>query len=163
MQSCLRDRRDQRSGQDGDRTVQRPDCAAVRQTRSGTARRGRRSHAQGPPWGLASEDRVLPVTTYWRTNLTMRQIAALFGTSKSAADRIIATSRPSSPSGPGSASRETVLIVAELDRGRSRRGVGGPGARRRSRVRRRARPRPGLARRRVKSLDLYLFMKPSKH
>lgn len=31
---------------------------------------------------------MLPVATYWRTKLTMRQIAALFGTSKSAAARI---------------------------------------------------------------------------
>jgi hypothetical protein len=35
------------------------------------------------------EDRVLLVTTYWRTNLTLRQLAPLFGVSKSAADRII--------------------------------------------------------------------------
>ena len=35
------------------------------------------------------EDRILLVTAYWRTNLTMRQIAPLFGISKSAADRII--------------------------------------------------------------------------
>jgi len=38
---------------------------------------------------LAFEDRVLLVAAYWRTNLTMRQLAVLFGTSKSAADRII--------------------------------------------------------------------------
>ncbi|MEV6995673.1 transposase [Streptomyces sp. NPDC093228] len=31
----------------------------------------------------------LLVTTYWRTNLTLRQLAPLFGVSKSAADRII--------------------------------------------------------------------------
>ncbi|GAA4032396.1 hypothetical protein GCM10022232_92920 [Streptomyces plumbiresistens] len=35
------------------------------------------------------EDRVLLVTTYLRTNLTTRQLAPLFGISKSAADRII--------------------------------------------------------------------------
>ncbi|MFG3155371.1 transposase family protein [Streptomyces sp. NPDC048219] len=35
------------------------------------------------------EDRTLLVTAYWRTNLTMRQLAPLFGISKSAADRII--------------------------------------------------------------------------
>lgn len=44
---------------------------------------------RGRPWSLGFEDRVLLVATYWRTNLTMRQLAALFGTSKSAADRII--------------------------------------------------------------------------
>jgi hypothetical protein len=32
------------------------------------------------------EDRVLLVAAYWRTNLTLRQIAPLFGVSKSAAD-----------------------------------------------------------------------------
>ncbi|MFF4248954.1 transposase [Streptomyces sp. NPDC001822] len=43
----------------------------------------------GRPWSLSLEDRVLLVTAYWRTNLTMRQIAPLFGISKSAADRVI--------------------------------------------------------------------------
>ena len=38
---------------------------------------------------LSLEDRLLLVATYWRTNLTMRQLAPLFGVSKSAADRII--------------------------------------------------------------------------
>jgi hypothetical protein len=32
---------------------------------------------------------VLLVAAYWRTNLTLRQLAPLFGVSKSAADRII--------------------------------------------------------------------------
>ncbi|WP_189152463.1 transposase, partial [Streptomyces lacrimifluminis] len=44
---------------------------------------------RGRPWSLALEDRILLVTAYWRTNLTMRQLAPLFGVSKSAADRII--------------------------------------------------------------------------
>lgn len=43
----------------------------------------------GRPWGLPLEDRILLVAAYWRTNLTMRQLALLFGISKSAADRII--------------------------------------------------------------------------
>ncbi len=43
----------------------------------------------GRPWGLPLEDRVLLVAAYWRTNLTLRQLAPLFGISKSAADRII--------------------------------------------------------------------------
>ncbi|PJI99876.1 DDE superfamily endonuclease [Streptomyces sp. 2333.5] len=38
---------------------------------------------------LPLEDRVLLMTVYWRINLTMRQLAALFGVSKSAVDRII--------------------------------------------------------------------------
>ena len=44
---------------------------------------------QERPWGLPFEDRVLLVATYWRTNLTMRQLAAVFGVSKSAAARVI--------------------------------------------------------------------------
>ncbi|MGW1512463.1 transposase [Streptomyces sp. NPDC002394] len=44
---------------------------------------------KGRPWSLPLEDRTLLVTAYWRTNLTMRQLAPLFGVSKSAADRII--------------------------------------------------------------------------
>ncbi|AJF70401.1 transposase (plasmid) [Streptomyces vietnamensis] len=44
---------------------------------------------KGRPWSLSLEDRTLLVTVYWRTNLTMRQFAPLFGISKSAADRII--------------------------------------------------------------------------
>lgn len=53
----------------------------------------RREHGadqqRGRPWSLSLEDRVLLVTVYWRTNLTMRQLAPLFGVSKSAAGRII--------------------------------------------------------------------------
>ncbi|MFH8258924.1 transposase [Streptomyces roseolus] len=44
---------------------------------------------KGRPWSLPLEDRVLLVAAYWRTNLTLRQLALLFGVSKSAADRII--------------------------------------------------------------------------
>ncbi|GAA1542223.1 hypothetical protein GCM10009730_59070 [Streptomyces albidochromogenes] len=32
---------------------------------------------------------MLLVTAYWRTNWTLRQLASLFGVSKSAADRVI--------------------------------------------------------------------------
>ncbi|MGP4008422.1 transposase family protein [Streptomyces sp. 4N124] len=56
--------------------------AALRREGADAVRRGR-------PWSLPLEDRVLLVTTYWRTNLTMRQLAPLFCISKSAADRII--------------------------------------------------------------------------
>ncbi len=44
---------------------------------------------KGRPWSLPLEDRVLLVAAYWRTNLTLRQLAPLLGVSKSAADRII--------------------------------------------------------------------------
>ena len=67
---------------------------------------------KGRPWGLAFEDRVLLVTTYWRTNLTIRQIAALFGTSKSAAGRIIDDLAPKLALQPRKRyAPDTVLIV----------------------------------------------------
>ncbi|GAA3946364.1 hypothetical protein GCM10022244_61540 [Streptomyces gulbargensis] len=50
---------------------------------------------KGRPWSLPLEDRVLHVAAYWRTNLTLRQLAPLFGVSKSAADRIIGHLGPS--------------------------------------------------------------------
>ncbi|AEY94013.1 putative transposase [Streptomyces hygroscopicus subsp. jinggangensis 5008] len=40
------------------------------------------------------DDRVLLVAAYWRTNLTLRQLAPLFGVSKSSADRIIDRTAP---------------------------------------------------------------------
>lgn len=52
-------------------------------------REGADATRKGRPWGLPLEDRVLLLAAYWRTNLTMRQLAPLFGVSKSAADRII--------------------------------------------------------------------------
>jgi len=44
---------------------------------------------RGRPWSLPLQDRVLLVAAYWRTNLTLRQLALLFGISTSAADRVI--------------------------------------------------------------------------
>ncbi|CAM5739774.1 hypothetical protein SHIRM173S_00920 [Streptomyces hirsutus] len=49
---------------------------------------------QGRPWSLPLEDRVLLVVAYWRTNLTLRQLAPLFGVSKSAAARIVRCTGP---------------------------------------------------------------------
>jgi hypothetical protein len=43
---------------------------------------------------LPLADRLLLVATYWRTNLTMRQIGPLFGVSHSAAHRVIDTIGP---------------------------------------------------------------------
>ncbi len=40
---------------------------------------------RGRLWSLPLEDRVLLVTAYWRTNLTLRQFAPLSGVSKSTA------------------------------------------------------------------------------
>lgn len=61
---------------------------------------------------LSLEDRILLVTAYWRTNLTMRQLAPLFGLSKSAADRIIDHLGPLLALQPRQRfGKDTVLIV----------------------------------------------------
>lgn len=67
---------------------------------------------KGRPWSLPLEGRVLLVAAYWRTNLTLRQLAPLFGISKSAADRIIDHLAPSLALQPRKRFRkDTVLIV----------------------------------------------------
>lgn len=67
---------------------------------------------QGRPWSLPLEDRVLLVAAYWRTNLTLRQLAPLFGISKSAADRTIDHLGPSLSLQPRERFRKgTALIV----------------------------------------------------
>ncbi|MEU0840386.1 transposase [Streptomyces sp. NPDC005962] len=67
---------------------------------------------KGRPWSLSLEDRVLLVAAYWRTNLTLRQLAPLFGVSKSAADRIVNHLGPSVALQPRRRFRkDTVLIV----------------------------------------------------
>ncbi|MFE2432755.1 transposase [Streptomyces sp. NPDC059373] len=79
--------------------------AALRREGADAVRRGR-------PWSLALEDRVLLVVAYWRTNLTMRQLAPLFGVSKSAADRIIVQLGPLMSLQPRRRfAKDTVLIV----------------------------------------------------
>ncbi|MEY2233046.1 MULTISPECIES: transposase [Streptomyces] len=55
--------------------------AALRREGADPVRKGR-------PWSLPLEDRVLLVAACWRTNLTLRQLAPLFGVSKSAVGRI---------------------------------------------------------------------------
>jgi hypothetical protein len=68
--------------------------------------------ARGRPWKLPLEDRVLLVTAYWRTNLTLRQLAPLFGISKSAADRVIDHLGPMLALQPRKRFRkDTVLVV----------------------------------------------------
>jgi hypothetical protein len=67
---------------------------------------------RGRPWSLPLEDRALLVAAYWRTNMTMRQLAPLFGVSKSAADRIIDHLGPLLALQPRKRfARDTVLIV----------------------------------------------------
>jgi hypothetical protein len=43
----------------------------------------------GRPWSLPLADRVLLIAVYYRTNLTMRQVAPLFGIKQAAVHRII--------------------------------------------------------------------------
>lgn len=52
-------------------------------------RRGAEQTGVGRRWGLSLPDRVLLIAVYYRTNLTLRQVALLFGISKSAAGRVI--------------------------------------------------------------------------
>lgn len=55
---------------------------------------------------------MLLVATYWCTNVTLRQVALLFGTSKSAADRILNHLAPLLAISPARRRREgTVYIV----------------------------------------------------
>ncbi|BBC29138.1 hypothetical protein SGFS_004290 [Streptomyces graminofaciens] len=66
------------------------------------------------------EDGLLLVAAYWRTNLTTRQLAPLFGVSKSAAHRIIDQLGPLPTLQPRRRfANDTVLIV---DGSQSRRG-----------------------------------------
>ncbi|MBW8698220.1 hypothetical protein MBT84_01405 [Streptomyces sp. MBT84] len=75
-------------------------------------REGADSVRKGWPWSLPLEDRVLLVTAYWRTNLTPRQLALLFGVSKSAAAPIIDHLGPRLAVQPRRRFRQdTVLIV----------------------------------------------------
>jgi hypothetical protein len=48
----------------------------------------------GRPWCLPLADRVLLVAVYYRTNLTMRQLAPLFGISPATVCRVIQRLRP---------------------------------------------------------------------
>ena len=76
----------------------------VRHNRTGGGRTGR-------PWSLPLDDRVLLVTA-WRTHLTLRRLAPLFGVSKSAADRIVDHLAPLLALPPRKRFRkDTVLIV----------------------------------------------------
>ncbi len=51
--------------------------------------RGGNGPGDGRPWCLPLADRVLLVAVYYRTNLTMRQLAPLFGCSPAAVCRVI--------------------------------------------------------------------------
>ncbi|MFB7958112.1 transposase family protein, partial [Streptomyces sp. NPDC056045] len=75
-------------------------------------RQGADAVRKGRPWSLPLEGRALLVAAYWRTNLTMRQLAPLFGVSRSAADRIIDHLGPMLAIRPRKRfTKDTVLIV----------------------------------------------------
>ncbi|MFD6287740.1 transposase family protein [Streptomyces anthocyanicus] len=75
-------------------------------------RKGADAVRRGRPWSLVLEDRALLVAVYWRTKLTMRQLAPVFGVSKSAADRIIDHLGPMLALQPRQRfARDTMLIV----------------------------------------------------
>jgi hypothetical protein len=63
--------------------------------------RGGEQTGSGRKWGLPLADRVLLIATYYRTNLTLRQVAVLFGVSKSAAHwrEAVASDYPGTPRG----------------------------------------------------------------
>jgi hypothetical protein len=78
--------------------------AVLRHGGADSARRGR-------PWCLPLEDRALLVGAYWRTDLTMRQLAPLFGVSKSAAHRIVDGLGPMLALQPCKRCRKDTLVI----------------------------------------------------
>lgn len=64
--------------------------------------RGGEGPGRGRPWCLPLADRVLLVAVYYRTNLTMRQLAPLFGCSPATVCRVIQRLRPLLALGPAS-------------------------------------------------------------
>ncbi|AJT63892.3 Putative transposase for insertion sequence element [Streptomyces lydicus] len=76
-------------------------------------REGADAVRRGRPWSLPLEDRVLLVVAYWRTNLTLRQLAPLFGVSKSAADRIIDQLGPMLALPPRKQFRKDSVLIAD--------------------------------------------------
>jgi hypothetical protein len=77
------------------------------------AGRGGDQTGAGRRWGLSLADRVLLTVVYYRTNLTFRQVALLFGMSKSAVHRVVDRIAPLLVLPPVSTphDRDTVLVV----------------------------------------------------
>ncbi|MEU9112778.1 transposase family protein [Streptomyces sp. NPDC048483] len=78
-----------------------------------TRREGSDPVRKGRPWSLTLEDRILLVAAYWRTDLTLRQLAPLFGVSKSAADRMIGHLGPSLALRPRRRFRKDAVLIAD--------------------------------------------------
>ena len=68
--------------------------AVLRCVGQGSASRGRGCVSPGAALVTAAGGSVLLVVAYWRTNLTLRELAPLFGVSKSAAARIVRCTGP---------------------------------------------------------------------
>ncbi|SDP98808.1 Helix-turn-helix of DDE superfamily endonuclease, partial [Lentzea jiangxiensis] len=77
------------------------------------ARRGGEQTGCGRRWGVPLADRVLLVAVCYRTDLTLRQVALLFGISKSAAGRVVEHLAPLLALAPVTRKHgpDTVLIV----------------------------------------------------
>ncbi|QXJ25886.1 transposase family protein [Actinomadura graeca] len=77
------------------------------------AGRGGEQTGTGRRWSLPLADRVLLIAVYYRTNLTLRQVALLCGVSKSAAHRMVDHLAPLLALAPVTCrhSPDTVLIV----------------------------------------------------
>ncbi|MFI6347989.1 transposase [Streptomyces sp. NPDC050560] len=76
-------------------------------------REGADAVRKGRPWSLPLEDRALLVAAYRRTNLTVRQLAPLFGVSKPAADRIIDHPGPRLALPPRKRSGKDTVLIAD--------------------------------------------------
>ncbi|GLZ08902.1 hypothetical protein Acsp03_63680 [Actinomadura sp. NBRC 104412] len=77
------------------------------------AGRGGEQTGTGRRWGLSPADRVLLIAVYYRTDLTLRQVALLFGVSKSAPHRVVDHLAPLLALAPAGKRHgpDTVLIV----------------------------------------------------
>lgn len=68
---------------------------------------------KGRPWSLTLEERILLVAAYCRANLMLRQLAPLFGVSKSAANRIIGHLGPSLALQPRQRFRKDAVLIVD--------------------------------------------------
>ncbi|CAG6391929.1 hypothetical protein SCOCK_140127 [Actinacidiphila cocklensis] len=91
-------------------------------------REGGDAVGRGRPWSLPLEDRTLLVAAHWRTNSTARQLAPLFGVSKSAADRNIDHLGPRLTFPLRKRFREATVVVAPCGAPVTANGVRGPGS-----------------------------------
>jgi hypothetical protein len=97
--------------------------APVRQLVNVVRCRGGEQTGAGRRWGLSLEERVLLIALYYRTTLTVLQVAMPFGVSKSAAGRVVEhlASYPAlTPSGRRAGPSEVSIVDGTLMRTRDR-------------------------------------------